>query len=342
MNSRMIRVARSGSESVISCDWVSNYDFNEYLDNSEYKSDKFTYKTLSNLQNAIHSKKILNYYLEEDQDIDKALNIFIRINSGGEPLNFSDLLMSIIVANWKLDARKLIYELVDEIRDLGFYISKDLIIRTFLVLHCDDVRFKVNNFATDNALLFENKWVHIRKALLETFKLIKTFGFLDSSLSSKNALIPIVYYIYHSNLYDGFASKVAYRDDREKVKKWLHLVLLKKTFGAAADFVLKQIRDVIAEAITDGVICFPADQIASKLKGTSKDLSLDDILIDNLLLTQKDHADAFSILAVLYPHLDYKNYDFHKDHLHPCSRFNREYVVSRGMDCDQSYNRLVP
>lgn len=31
---------------------------------------------------------------------------------------------------------------------------------------------------------------------------------------------------------------------------------------------------------------------------------------------------AFSILALLYPHLDYKNNNFHKDHLHPENKYN--------------------
>ena len=58
----------------------------------------------------IHSDKIINYFLEKEQDLDKALNIFIRI-IGGEPLNFSDLLMSIAVANWtEKDARKEIHK----------------------------------------------------------------------------------------------------------------------------------------------------------------------------------------------------------------------------------------
>ena len=36
---------------------------------------------------------------------------------------------------------------------------------------------------------------------------------------------------------------------------------------------------------------------------------------------------AFSILALLYPHLDYRNNDFHKDHLHPISCFNAKQVA---------------
>ena len=40
--------------------------------------------------------------------------------------------------------------------------------------------------------------------------------------------------------------------------------------------------------------------------------------------TEKDDQYAFSILAVLFPNLDYKNNNFHKDHLHPISFFTEE------------------
>ena len=90
----------------------------------------------------------------KEQNLDKALNIFIRINSGGEPLDFSDLLMSIAIANWtKKDARKEINQLIDEIRDKGFFISKELILKTFLVLYSADIRFRVGLPPENRAIL---------------------------------------------------------------------------------------------------------------------------------------------------------------------------------------------
>ena len=62
--------------------YSDDFEFNKFLDNNNYKENEFTYKTLSVLKNSIHSKPIINFYLEGEQSIDKALNIFIRINSG--------------------------------------------------------------------------------------------------------------------------------------------------------------------------------------------------------------------------------------------------------------------
>jgi uncharacterized protein with ParB-like and HNH nuclease domain len=297
-----------------------DFIFNEYLDKNNLKVNKFAYKSLATLKNVIHSVPLVNYFLETEQSIDKALNIFIRINSGGEPLNFSDLIMSIAVANWdKKDARKEIHELTDNVRDKGFTITKDFILKTFLYLHSKDIKFKVTNFSRGNAIEFEAKWDEIQNAILSTFDLVKTFGFTDLTLTSKNALIPVIYYIYHKDISKDFHKKVAYKEDRAVIKKWLHVVLIKKLFGGSPDTVLSQIRkaftnDVSKKAIEVTTPLFPTEIINKNVK---RDAGITDEFIDEVLWTQKDDAYAFSILALLYPNLDYVNNNFHKDHLHP-------------------------
>ncbi|MDP2904408.1 MAG: DUF262 domain-containing protein [Methylovulum sp.] len=297
-----------------------DFEFNKYLDKNDLKSNEFTYRTLSTLKNVIHSKPLINFYLEKEQQIDKALNIFIRINSGGEPLNFSDLIMSIAVANWeKKDARKEIHNLTDSIRDKGFIISKDFILKSFLYLHSKDIKFKVTNFSKSNAKSFENEWDKIRNTILSTFDLIKSFGFTDATLTSKNALIPIIYYLYHRGIEKEFHKKIEYAEDRKIIKKWLHASLVKRLFGGTSDSVLTQIRkaftdDIAKEPILEKLNAFPVDSINNQIR---KDTGVSDEFIEELLLTQKDDNYAFSLLALLFPNLDYKNNDFHKDHLHP-------------------------
>ena len=195
------------------------------------------------MKNVIHSKQIINFFLETEQEIDKALNIFIRVNSGGEPLTFSDLIMSIAVANWeKKDARKEIYGLVDVIRDKGFTISKDFILKCFLYLHSKDIRFKVTNFSKSNAESFETEWVRIRNVIVSVFDLIISFGFSNGTLVSKNALLPIVYYMYHRHLPNDFYKRSSFSEDRNIIKKWLHVALVKRVFGGTSDTILNKIR----------------------------------------------------------------------------------------------------
>lgn len=290
-------------------------------------SGKLARSIVSRLYDVVHNEKPINCYIEKSQDIDKALNIFIRINKNGTPLNFADLVMSIVIAHWKEDARKLIYGLVDEIfRNYGFLVTKDFILKSYLYLYSDDIRFKVNNFTVEKAQEFESHWNDIRKSILTLFKLMMNYGFVDQTLTSKNAILPLLYHIHHNNYTGGFDSQIKYFSDRMVIKRWLHLVLLKQIFGASADTVLRKIRAEL-ENRTD----FPAKDIVSSFVGTNKDMSFDDDAIENILKTQKDQAAAFSILALLYPNLDYKNGNFHKDHLHPADCFQDDYLNRSGI-----------
>ena len=322
-------------------------DFNNFTDFSNFliknNFNNFQIDILSKLQQVIHSDRLINYYLEKEQDYDKALNIFIRINSGGEPLNFSDLLMSIAVAHWS-DAREEIHKLVDNIRDKGFSIPKDFILKTFLYLYSKDIRFKVKNFNQNNVAELKKEWQKIRETILEVFDLIKSFGFTDYTLTSKNALLPIIYYIYHRNIYKNFTTKQEFKKDREIIRKWLHIMLLKQIFGGQADNVLSQIRSGFTDdfeniKIDKNIIEFPVEKINKKIK---KDISVGDEFLEDLLCTQKDDKYAFSILALLYPHLDYKNNNFHKDHLHPKSIFTKKYIESLNIDKEVKEKYYIP
>ena len=63
------------------------------------------YETLDCLYRVVHEKPTVAYYEEKSQDIERVLNIFIRRNSGGTVLAYSDLLLSIAVSQWEeLDA----------------------------------------------------------------------------------------------------------------------------------------------------------------------------------------------------------------------------------------------
>ena len=301
-----------------------NYEFFNYVKSRDLQDNKFSHKCLSDLHNVIHSKPIINFFLETEQSIDKALNIFIRINSGGEPLNFSDLIMSIAVANWdKKDAKREINDLVDNIRDKGFKTSKDFVLKTFLFLHSKDIKFKVTNFSKENAIEFEQEWDRIRDSILSVIDLVKSFGFTVSTLTSNNALIPIIYYLYHRNIYKDFQNKSSYAEDRAVIKKWLHVVLIKRIFGGTSDSVLSQIRRAFTEDVGSNplqfeCIKFPIEKIT---ENTKREMGITDEFIDEILAIQKDEVYAFSILALLYPNLDYKNNNFHKDHLHPETAF---------------------
>ena len=289
----------------------------------KHQLTKESKKLIKQLERIIHTGLNINYYEEDEQNPDKAVNIFVRINSGGTTLSFSDILMSIAIASWKQkDARTEINDLVDAIRAKGFNLDKDYILKSFLYLYHKDVRFKITSFKNDFIGNIELNWENIRNSILNLYDLLKTFGLTDYTLTTNNATLPILYYIYHRNIFTDSATKTAYKDDREIIKKWLLTILVRRTFGGQTDTVLTQSRKAftadIEQSKLGSISQFPTAEINKEIK---KLTDIGDDFIDELLLTQKDSQYSFPILALLYPDMDYKNNNFHQDHLHPAATY---------------------
>ncbi len=299
-----------------------NYGIDEFSDDNNI--DKESKRMLRHLDNVIHNQLNINYYEEDDQKPDKAVNIFVRINSGGTALTFSNILMSIAVANCKkIDARTEIKNLVDCIRSKGFNISQDFVLKAFLYLYHKDVRSMITSFNFGFIELIENNWGKIRDSIISLFDLIRSFGLNDYTMTSYNASLPILYYLHHKNIYDNFHQKIKNREECLVIRKWLFSILLRRAFGASADSVLMQSRkaftsDIEQYYIFEDIISFPAKKINSEIKKFS---DVGDDYIEDLLKSQKDQRYTFSILAMLYPNLDYRNNNFHQDHLHPAASF---------------------
>jgi hypothetical protein len=296
-------------------------DLDDYIDKQSWVQNKFAKDTIRTLYSKIFEEKSINYYLETTQEIDTVLDIFIRTNSGGEPLNFSDLLMSITTANWTRDAKKEISDVINKVFEIGkhgFKVGKDFILKTCLVLFNENIKFQVKNFDRSSVQEFDRNWYRISKSIIESFKLIESWGFNDYSLRAKNAVIPIIYYIYHNNLEDDINNKAKYIEGKKEMRKWLCLSLLKGVFGGQSDAILTKIRNILKNNKNK----FPLEQIKDEFKADpSKNLTFDDDFIEGLLSIQKDSANCYTVLSLLYSHLNFGYQEFHKDHLHHASYF---------------------
>jgi len=157
--------------------------------------------------------------------------------------------------------------------------------------------------------------------------LLSSLGYHRDTLTSNNALIPIAYYLHRINSPSNFAESSKYKNDRAVIFKWLVIALLKRTFGGQPDNVLRPIREVIKKSLGDG---FPFEEILTKLRGSTKSMSFDDDEIDNLFYYQYGQAYTYSVLAFIYPSLDFRN-KFHQDHIFPKKLFTSKRLLKRGI-----------
>ena len=314
-------------------------DANNYLIANALLSNNFAVTTLAGLFNKVNTEELINYYVVEDQDQDKVLDVFLRTNSGGTPLSFSDLLMSIASANWtRYDARDEMRRVREEIYTFGnpaFDVSQDFILKAVLVLSDLDVRFKIENFGKTNISIFENKWIEIKKSLVATFQLLEQLGFNDSLLRAKNAAIPIAYYIYKKGLAETIVKTTYDAVDKKNIAKWLSMSLLKGIFGGQSDSVLKATRTVISEAQGSG---FPIQGIFDKFKADpDKNYAFDDEVIKSFLEEEYGSPVAGLVLNLLYPDLVLQyGRAVAEDHMHPRTQFeDKKKLSALGLTPDQ-------
>ena len=314
---------------------------NKYLQENNLASNDFASDALIDFHQRIHADRLINFYLEEQQAPDKVLEVFIRTNSGGTALSFSNLLMSIASANWeKVDARKEIDDLVNKIYLIGrpgFIINADFVLKTCLVLFIDNIRFQLKNFDHKNVQVFENNWEKIKESIIAGFTLVEKIGFNDRTLRAKNAVIPIIYYIYHKEIYKDINNPNYHKEDKKLIARWLNLSLLKSIFGGQTDTILTTLRKVIKANL--GELNFPLESIRDEFKSNpNRNYALEDDFIEGLLTSHYESNEAFYVLSLLYPHLDYYNQDFHKDHLHPSSFFKEnENIINTFKEEDRDF-----
>ncbi len=295
---------------------------------------EYPWRTLTELWLVVNQKPLINYFLETEADLDKVLNIFIRVNSGGTPLSYSDMLLSIATAQWKhTDARKEIYGLVDFLntRGDGFEFDKDYVMKTCLVISdTPAIEFRANSFTRGNMLQIEGMWAEIERSLQLTADLLVSWGYNRQTLVSYNATIPIAYYLHRLGSPGSFITSSHFARDRETMLRWLRVALLKRTFGGQSDVVLRAIREAI-RASQDG---FPTGEIGRALGGTAKTMSFTPAEVDGLLDYRFGQGYTFSVLAMLYPSLHFDQV-FHIDHIFPRGLFTAAELRRRGIPEDR-------
>ncbi len=308
-------------------DYVDEHGLTEY--------GKRPFRTLARLWRVVHKERFIKAFQEEDQDIDRVLDIFIRTNSGGEVLTKSDLLLSIATAQWtELDARQEIRSLQTELNEkLGshFDISKDLILKAGLMMtRKGDIAFRVKNFTRESMGELESAWGEVSGALRVAVGLFARFGLNASRLTANSPLIPVAFYAYQRGLDQGYLDGVAHKADRERIRRWVLRSLLKQgVWGAGLDTTLRTARDVLEE---HGQERFPYTELLSAFAGLGRGLELSDEELDALVETPYQSSRVFALLSLLYPHVPTAGVEAHHvDHIFPRAAFHRASLRKLGL-----------
>ncbi|GAA7785139.1 hypothetical protein HpMS113_12160 [Helicobacter pylori] len=278
---------------------------------------------LEKLKDAFHTKQLISFFEEKEKNLNKVLNIFIRVNSGGVKLSYSDLLMSILTASFSSDIRKKMNELVDALKDKGFSnMGQDQVLKICLLLIGKDTTFELKNFNKKNIKEIEENWEKITDSIYNAVKLLENFGYAGYLGSA---------YILSSLAYFYFLNSKMNENDKEQALKFVRNAQITSYFTPSTDTKLNNIANSMKDVKT-------FESFNHNLaKHQTCPLKITNDAIEEMMCSSS-HARVFPILQILYPNLNYKTTTFHIDHIYPKSKFKKNKKLNKDFYENHLYN----
>lgn len=198
-----------------------------------------------------------------------------------------------------------------EVHKPDYDFRKDDILKSCLVLSDLEVQYKLKNFNEDNLKIISNNWGLIKGYLKLTVELIARYGFSAKNVISKNALIPIAYYLKKNNKSKEFVASQQHSDleTKNEIIRWLSVSQMSGAFGSSSDSTLKTVR----KNIDDGK--------SFKEINLGKIIDEDDI---KKWVNKEYYQSRLSHLILLLVSKDKYWDNCHQDHIFPISKFDRE------------------
>lgn len=283
---------------------------------------------LKNLYRKLNDEKVIHYFEIDSQNIDEVIDIFVRVNSGGMQLKKHELLFSTMTAQWP-DGREKIEALIDDLNKYNLDIDKGFVMRCCLYLSELPVKYRLQSFSKKNIDKIISNWSEIEKAVLKMAEILPSIGYQNNKSLSVNALIPIAYYIYNGG---DVKSTMA----RNNMKLYYVTAQVRGLFGGQGDVMLSKLREGIKQML-DKDRKFNFQFLLTLDLPDHKSFVMTKEFIDKQMMSVNYYSpNAYYILSLLYPQVDFKFKDYEIDHVHPKSKFTNKNLNDIGIYDEKS------
>jgi len=294
-------------------------------------------RNLRRLFEALFKDEVIAFYTERDQNYDRVLDIFVRANEGGTKLSKSDLLLSMVTSKWgEMNAREEIYGFVDRLNDdltRRNSFDKDFIMKASLVLTDLPIAYRVQNFSNHNLSKIQQAWPDIKSAIERGVDLANSFGIDRDNLTSANALIPVIYYLYRRPGLTLRGTTAFEARNAGGVRRWLIASLLNQVFGGASDNILRDMRTEL-QSHNEREADFPVAELNRVIAKAGRTASFDEYAIENVLDLTYGRQLTFLALTLLYDENGWGTLSHEVDHLFPRAAFRDKALDELGIDFD--------
>ncbi len=312
--------------------YPQNFNPTAYLLKHGLSNNEYAVNVVQKLYDLFKSQDVLNAYEIREENLQHVLNVFVRTNSGGKPLTKGDLLLSVITVNWagsnQTNAREYVQEIVNKIAGYGYKVDKNWVLSCILYILDKNIRLSVDNFDKGTSKKIYDERNAITESIEATCTLLNRYGILERGLTTKLALLPIVYHIYKHKLASQ-VRKTFLKGLQQSVESgiyvdmrtWLFRAIVTTFFTSGTNEKLERIQKIQQNNVKPDV--FPIEEI---IKGMNPDLIINDELIGKLLDTEK--KNAFPVLNIIYSTTRERAYlqtttSYDVDHVHAQTHFDK-------------------
>lgn len=261
-------------------------------------------EVLFDLKDCVEKDDTLSYYTEDSNSLDKVLNIFIRVNSGGQILSYSDLLMSILTSAFDSNIRQDMNDFVEEVKSDFPNFGRDQVLKTALFLTNDSPKFILANFSKEKTAKIKDCWTKIKNSVTAATGFLKENGYAGR-LSSGYVITALSLFF--------FKKEDPSEEDKREMLKFVQNTQLTSYFSSSLDTKLIAIRKPVVEESS-------FKDINKKLATLEKNYLriTRDVIEDVVESARYGKPETFALLQLLYPNLNYNGEkNFHVDHIFP-------------------------
>lgn len=280
------------------------------------------------LATAVNGTDALSYYVAgPKRKLTDVVEIFERVNSRGQSLTGTDLMLSMASVTAGQDMQRQIDEAIKKVAaatgDDGFVPDKAFILTAGLMaIGAKSISTTAReNYKPKMVKRLYDNWQEIVDSICNAAVYVSELGFNGKKIR-KTYMHPIAYYFYkRGDSIDAkkwcSSTKAEAKADRKNITQWLLRAQIKQIFVEGSGATLLSIRDTMdkafANAKSQSDLCFPLEQLRDNAGARSLEITEDDV--NNVLEYKSSNPTTYPLLVVLLSGSAGNTYEI--DHMWP-------------------------
>ena len=277
-------------------------------------------------------QSLIHFYTILSDKYDDALDVFVKVNSSGKPLNKTDLLFGTLINGWdkdpnkKDDRRKEIEKYISGLNDeYCFDVDKDFLLRTIYILsNKGKSTLSMQEICKPDVVKNMRKvWLKATRSISKTFKYLNQININDARVLSYNAIIPIIYYVH-------LRGKFNTSESRDELKKYFAISFAKGLFGGSSNQAIENTCKDIEQHMKKE--SFNISYFNNTNFSGGRTFKVDINNINDWISKYEKGKKTYSLLMLVSPNLNLLEENYDQDHSHAESLFNEKKMKKRKID----------